>query len=75
MQHCTAFQCGMCGSNSLGESDGRPLAFCPECMAKVCWATRADPAARYQKLLEFCKRNALKAEFYAKLHKALGGSD
>ena len=76
MLHCTAYECGMCGSNSLAESDRRPLAFCPECMAKVCWATGADPVERYRKLAEFCKTEGLKAEaeFYGKCLKALTGS-
>lgn len=74
MQHCTAFECGMCGSNSLAESDRRPLAFCPPCTAKVCWATGTDPAARYRKLAEFCTANGLKDEaaFYEKSLRALG---
>lgn len=42
--HCTAFACLMAGSNSLEESDERPLWLCPECLAKVCWAVRLDPA-------------------------------
>jgi predicted Zn-dependent protease/phosphatidylglycerophosphate synthase len=50
IQHCTAYECGMCGSNHREESDRRPLWFCPECQAKVCWATGADPATRYRQL-------------------------
>lgn len=66
MLHCTAYECGMCGSNSRAESDRRPLGLCPECMAKVCWATGADPAERYNKLAAFCKERGLEpqAEFY-----------
>ncbi len=62
MYHCIAYECNMCGSNSLPESDRRPLAVCPECMAKVCWATRTDPVGRYRKLAAFCKANGLKKE-------------
>lgn len=62
MLHCTAYECNMCGSNSLGESDRRPLALCPECVAKVCWATRADVIERYGKLAAFCKAHGLEAE-------------
>lgn len=67
MQHCTAYECGMCGSNHREESDRRPLWFCPECQAKVCWAAGADPATRYRQLAEFCRTNGLDAEaaFYA----------
>jgi archaemetzincin len=74
MLHCTAYACGMCGSNSLAESDRRPLALCPECMAKVCWATQADPVARYRRLAAFCRANGLSAEAaaYNGFLKALG---
>jgi len=73
IRHCTAYECGMCGSNSRPESDRRPLAFCPECHAKVIWATKTDPAKRLNKLIEFCKENKLKeeAEFYKKELKAI----
>ena len=73
MLHCTAYECGMCGSNSLPESDRRPLAFCPECMAKVCWATSADPIERYRKLTDFCQSHGLtaQADFYDRSIKAL----
>jgi len=76
MLHCTAYNCGLNGSNSLAESDGRPLALCPECLAKVCWASGADPVRRYQKLAEFCRAHGLKAEgdFYEKSLKALAAA-
>jgi len=62
MLHCTAYECNMCGSNNREESDRRPLALCPECMAKVCWAAQADPVERLGKLAEFCEANGLKQE-------------
>ncbi len=73
MWHCTAYECNMCGSNSRAESDRRPLACCPECMAKVCWATGADPADRYRKLAAFCEKHGLKTEerFYRRSLEAL----
>jgi hypothetical protein len=73
--HCTAYECNMCGSNSLPESDGRPIADCPECMAKICWATGADPCERYEKLAKFCGDHGLRdeAERYAELAQALKG--
>jgi len=73
MWHCTAYQCNMCGSNSRPESDRRPLACCPECVAKVCWATGADPIERYKKLAEFAKQHGLTPEerFYNKSLDAL----
>jgi archaemetzincin len=74
IQHCTAYDCDMCGSNSLPESDRRPLALCPECMAKVCWATRTDPVERYRKLAAFAEKQGLKPEAarYRQFIEALG---
>ena len=71
--HCTAYLCNMCGSNHLDETDAHPLALCPECLAKLCWAAKADPAERYKKLAEFCKEQKLEAEekAYRKLLEAL----
>jgi archaemetzincin len=73
IQHCTAYECNMCGSNNREEADRRPLADCPECMAKVCWATDANPAERYEKLAAFCRRRGLgeDAATFAKLAEAL----
>ena len=53
IQHCTAWQCGMNGSNHLAESDGQPLEFCPECQSKLWWTCGVAPLPRYRKLLEF----------------------
>ncbi len=62
MLHCTAWQCGMCGSNSREEGDRRPLECCSECMAKICWATGVDPADRCQRLGELCRQTGLLKE-------------
>jgi len=62
MYHCTKYECVMCGSNNREESDRRPLWCCPECVAKVCWATGADPVERYDKLAEFCRANGFQTE-------------
>jgi len=59
MLHCTAYECGMCGSNSREESDGKPLGYCPECMAKVCWLTGVNPTKRFEALDAFCKKHRL----------------
>jgi archaemetzincin len=68
MQHCTYYECNMCGSNHRAEADRRPLALCPICLAKLCHATGADPEKRFEDLIAFCKRAGLKAEqaFYEK---------
>ncbi len=62
MQHCTKYECNISGTNHLGETDRRPLDVCPECMAKVCWATQTDPRARFEKLAEFCQAQGLMSE-------------
>ena len=62
MHHCTMYECNMCGTNSLAESDRRPLSLCPECVAKLCWATGCDPVKRYRQLATFCKNQGLAAE-------------
>ena len=59
IQHCIAYNCNMCGSNSLEESDRRPIYLCPECLPKVWWATKANPESRFKNLAEFCTRNGL----------------
>ncbi len=59
MQHCIQLECNMNGSNSLPESDRHPLEVCPNCLAKLCFATGADPVARFKKLSAFCKANGL----------------
>jgi archaemetzincin len=65
----------MCGSNHRAESDRRPIALCPECAAKLWWATGAEPVARYRKLAAFCEEHGLKDEaaFYGKSIQALEG--
>jgi len=62
MLHCTAYQCNMCGSNSQEERDDRPLAMCPECLAKLCWAAGCDPVERFDRLREFYLVNGLAGE-------------
>jgi archaemetzincin len=62
LPHCVLYQCNMCGSNSLPEADRQPLEMCPHCLAKLCYATGARPAKRFEQLIEFYKANHLKAE-------------
>ena len=71
MRHCTAHECGMCGSNSRAESDRRPLEFCPPCLAKLLWATGCDARARYQNLANLMKEAGLNKQ--AARYKQLGG--
>jgi archaemetzincin len=62
IRHCTHHECNMCGSNSRSESDRRPLALCPQCLAKLSWAARCDPAARYRALARVCRSAGLTAQ-------------
>ena len=60
--HCTQYRCNMQGSNSLEESDTQPLFLCPECHAKILYATGANPIERYEKLIAFCQQHGLADE-------------
>lgn len=62
IDHCTAYQCGMNGSNHLDESDRQPLEFCPECQSKLWWTCGVTPLSRCHKLLEFAENRGLGAE-------------
>jgi archaemetzincin len=68
MLHCIHYECNMCGSNNRQESDRHPIILCPECMAKLCWATKTDALERYKKLADFFKKNGFtyEAEFCLK---------
>jgi archaemetzincin len=62
MRHCTKYECLMAGTNNLDETDRRPADNCPECMAKVAWATGYDLAERYRRLAEFWKSRSFPEE-------------
>lgn len=76
MHHCTAYECNMCGSNHREEADRRPLALCPECLAKLVLATDVDPVTRFESLAEFSRAHGLtdEAAFYERSRAALAGS-
>jgi archaemetzincin len=61
-KHCTKYECVMSGTNSLAETDRRPIDACPECMAKICWMTNTGPEDRYKKLAAFCQKYGLAKE-------------
>jgi len=73
IEHCILNECLMNGANSQEESDRKPLTCCPECMAKICWATRASPIHRFEKLIKFCKDYGFnnEARIYKKFVSAL----
>ena len=62
MGHCILYECLMNGANSQEESDRKPLTCCPECMAKICWATKTNPIVRFERLIKFCTDNNLDNE-------------
>lgn len=62
MQHCTRYECGMQGSNSMPESDDQPIHLCPQCHAKMIYATGCDPVKRFAKLITFCRAHDLSDE-------------
>ncbi|MFH1920349.1 MAG: archaemetzincin [Planctomycetota bacterium] len=75
LPHCIQHPCNMCGSNHRAERDHLPLWLCPHCLAKLSWATKADPEERFKKLIDFSKANSLdrEQEFYKKSLSALRG--
>ena len=69
VQHCTAWECLMNGSNHQAEKDARPLALCPHDLAKLCFALGGcDLRDRLAKLAAFCRAHGLEedAAFFEK---------
>jgi archaemetzincin len=62
IEHCTAYECVMNGSNHQEESDRQPLAPCAECLAKLCYATRREPAAFLDALARWCEGEGFASE-------------
>lgn len=56
LAHCQTYACCMNGSNSLQESDRRPIHLCPECLEKLEWHLGFDRVLRYEQLAAFFKR-------------------
>ena len=73
LRHCIAYPCNMQGSNTLAESDRQPIALCPQCYAKVLFATGANPIDRYARLIQFCETHNLgdQANFFKRSKAAL----
>jgi archaemetzincin len=72
--HCTAYECGMNGSNHLAEMDASPLWFCLADEQKVWWACGCDPGSRYRSLADFAVTHHLQeeAEFWKASLERLG---
>jgi archaemetzincin len=62
IEHCLVARCGMNGSNSIMETDRGPLAFCPECAAKLWHATGREPAKWFRELETFARAHQLPEE-------------
>jgi len=62
LRHCTAYRCGMNGTNNLQETDRCPLAFCPVCEEKLWWALGLDPQRRYEPLIAFAETHRMERE-------------
>jgi len=62
LAHCQTYSCGMNGSNSLAESDSRPIHLCPECLEKLEWHLGFDRVLRYRVLAGIYARLGWKDE-------------
>ncbi|MBE3100312.1 MAG: hypothetical protein IMZ44_24590 [Planctomycetes bacterium] len=60
--HCQKYECVMNGSNSLGESDRRPIHLCPECLKKFRWNLGFKVVERYEGLRKFYAAHGMTAE-------------
>jgi len=59
IRHCTAYECGMNGSNHSEERDRQPLEFCPECQPKIWWSLGLDPLGRSRALARVARKYGL----------------
>lgn len=62
IRHCTHYECVMNGTNSLGETDRRPVHMCPLELRKLRAAVGVDLRARYRELAAFYAAHGLHAE-------------
>ncbi len=62
LHHCTAYRCLQSGVNSLEEADDSPLWLCPDCLAKIAWATSTDPKQHLRRVRDFCRSQGLEQE-------------
>lgn len=73
MRHCKEFECLMNGSNSLYESEGRPLYMCPHCLGKLMLLTNRKIKTHLQFMEALTKSLKFEdtSEFYKKSVQAL----
>lgn len=62
IKHCIYFRCVMNGSNSLDESDRRPLNLCPICLRKLHHSIGFQIRERYRALADFFEDEKFDAE-------------
>ncbi len=77
LHHCQRYPCVMNGSNSLAESDGRPIHLCPVCLKKLRWNLGFDVVKRYEALRAFYTEHGLadQADWVAKRIKRCRGAE
>jgi archaemetzincin len=59
LQHCVYYECIMNGTNSLDESDGKPLHLCPVCHSKLVWNVEFVDLERERALSSVLTREGL----------------
>lgn len=66
VKHCIEYECLMNGSNSLSESDSKPVYLCPVDVKKICWNLDINAGYRFNELQSFWLDNGFKehSDFY-----------
>ncbi len=66
IMHCIEYKCIMNGSNSMSESDSKPVYLCPVDLKKICWNFKINKADRFNDLKSFWAEIGFKenSEFY-----------
>lgn len=62
MQHCKTYACVLNGSNSLQESDKKPLLICPLCLEKLNFALNENPSDYFRRLSFFYNKYGFSKE-------------
>lgn len=62
LPHCIRYSCNMNGSNSLAESDTKPLYLCPDCLKKLHNSVPFEPLDRYTRLKEIYEKEGFSEE-------------
>ena len=63
IKHCIYFRCLMNGSNSLSESDRRPINLCPVCLRKLHRSIGFGISERYRSLADFYESQGFQEEY------------